>query len=405
MKLLHTSDWHVGKTIRGNSRHSEHREVLSEIVKIAEDEKVDLVLISGDLFETAAPTAESEQLVYETFLRLAKTSPVAVIAGNHDNARRLRAVKPLLSLGQVIMVAEPTKPTDGGVVKLDLPNGETCKVAMLPFISQRGILKTQDLMDSLAYQNAQKYSQKMKILIEAMCHDFDDESVNIFMSHSFVAGGNFGGGERTSHISDEYSISPQSFPSSINYVALGHLHRAQSIPGPTSINYCGSPLQLDFGESEQEKQVNIVELSVGLPAKVKPVILESGLRLKTIQGTLEDVSNYAKESNGQDWLRVKLDEPKMPGLADEVREILGERVLEVRFIEEVTKNKRISTQFKGYSHQELFVEYLKTQNVESSELLKLFSEIYEQVETDRQDEFAINIAKSENLSNLTGGGN
>jgi exonuclease SbcD len=102
MKLLHTSDWHVGKSIRGASRAEEHTAVLAEIAGIAHREGVDLIVVAGDLFDSSTPAPESEEIVYRSLLALAKTgADVAVIAGNHDNARRLRAISPLLRLGNV----------------------------------------------------------------------------------------------------------------------------------------------------------------------------------------------------------------------------------------------------------------------------------------------------------------
>ena len=117
MKLLHTADWHVGRTIRGRSRLDEHVAVLGEIVEIARRERVDLVAVVGDLFETASPPPEAEAVVYRTLLALAETGArVAVVAGNHDNARRLHAVAPVFeSAGAIHLVTEPTRPDDGGL--------------------------------------------------------------------------------------------------------------------------------------------------------------------------------------------------------------------------------------------------------------------------------------------------
>ncbi|MET0577327.1 MAG: exonuclease subunit SbcD, partial [Ilumatobacteraceae bacterium] len=149
MKLLHTSDWHVGKAIRGVSRADEHRHVLAEVAAVAETESVDLVVVAGDLFDTSTPSPESEEIVYQALLALARTgATVAVIAGNHDNARRLRAVAPLLRLGRVELVTEPTRPADGGVLDLVAGDGTAVQVAMLPFVSKRGIVRAADLMDA-----------------------------------------------------------------------------------------------------------------------------------------------------------------------------------------------------------------------------------------------------------------
>ena len=140
--LLHTSDWHVGKAIRGASRADEHRAVLAEIADLAASNEVDVVLVAGDLFDSATPSPESEQIVYEALLALARTgATVAVIAGNHDNARGLRAVAPLLALGNVHLVAEPQRPDDGGVWSITTRDGTPVRIAMLPFVSKRGIVR------------------------------------------------------------------------------------------------------------------------------------------------------------------------------------------------------------------------------------------------------------------------
>src|SRR3954447_19945908 len=110
MKLLHTSDWHVGKQIRGNTRADEHRSVLFEIGEIAEREEVDLILVAGDLFDTSAPSPESEEIVFDALLRFARTgAEVVVIGGNHDNARRLRALSPVFRGCGVYVVGEPAR--------------------------------------------------------------------------------------------------------------------------------------------------------------------------------------------------------------------------------------------------------------------------------------------------------
>ena len=224
MRLLHTSDWHVGKTIRGHSRHNEHVEALDEIVNIADEREVDVVLVAGDLFESAAPNPDSESLVYDTLLRLANNSRhVAVIAGNHDNGRRLTAVAPLLDLANIAMVTEPLAPADGGVRSIDVA-GERLNLAMLPFVSQRGIVRASELMQGAAFQHAQIYAKRMAALIEVLTSGFDPDSVNVVLAHAFVLGGTAGGGERAAHLIDEYAISSQAFPPTASYIALGHLH-------------------------------------------------------------------------------------------------------------------------------------------------------------------------------------
>ena len=227
MRLLHTSDWHVGKNIRGRSRVDEHRAVLDEIARLAAEHTVDLVLVAGDLFETASPSAEAETVVYRALLELADTgAEVAVIAGNHDSGRKLQAVAPVFSAaGRVHVVAQPARPGEGGVLRLQTRGGEDVRLAMLPFVSQRGIVRAKDLMDSQAYERAQAYAERMRLVIDALAAGFEPGTVNVLLARAFVHGGQLGGGERAAHFIDDYALNAQAFPVSAGYVALGHVHR------------------------------------------------------------------------------------------------------------------------------------------------------------------------------------
>src|SRR6476659_6155876 len=147
MRLLHTSDWHVGKTVRGRSRADEHAAALEEIADIADQEAVDLVLVVGDLYDSAAPAPEAEQVVYDALLKLAADGrrPVVIVSGNHDNPRRLDAVAPLLGLAGVHVQTKLAAPAAGGVLRIDV--GETTvQLALVPFPSQRYIVRADDLM-------------------------------------------------------------------------------------------------------------------------------------------------------------------------------------------------------------------------------------------------------------------
>ena len=278
VRVLHTSDWHIGKTIRGLSRADEHRAALAEVAEIARDQQVDVVLVAGDLFETAAPTAESETIAWQALLELAESAGhVVAIAGNHDNPRRLEALRDLARLGNIHIVAEPRRPDDGGVISLTIGD-QLVNIAALPFVSKRGIVRADQLMHDEAYEHAGLYAERVQSILTALDDACDDDALRIVMAHGFVLGGGTGGGERPAHLTDEYAIPAQVFPLGANYVALGHLHKAQKVPGPTAIHYSGSLLQLDFGDSDAKKSVSIVELSPNAPANVTEVPLLSRVR-------------------------------------------------------------------------------------------------------------------------------
>ena len=378
MKLLHTSDWHVGKAIRGNSRAAEHRAVLAEIAGVAAEHEVDVVVVAGDLFETAAPSPESEEIVYRALLALAATGAVvAVIAGNHDNARRLAAVAPLLELGRVQLVTTPTRPAEGGVRTITRPSGEVLRLAMLPFVSQRGIVRATELMATAAFEQAQAYADRMRQLIEAMTAGAPADTVTVLAAHTFVLGAQAGGGERLAHLTEAYGVPGVAFPPTAAYVALGHLHRPQKLAGATAIHYCGSPLQLDFGEEDQAKQVNVVEVSPGLPAKVTPVGLTAGRPLRTLAGTVDQLRDLARKVDADAWLRVRVREPSRAGLADEVRDLLGPGVVDVAIDSPAEQRRRAERRAEARSPQEQFAAYLAREDVEDLRIEAMFAELYD----------------------------
>jgi exonuclease SbcD len=385
VKLLHTSDWHVGKAIRGQSRADEHRAVLGEIASIAAAEAVDVVVVVGDLFETAAPAPDAEEIVYRALLELAATgAEVVVVAGNHDNPRRLAAVAPLLDLGRVHLLAEPARPDDGGVLALTSAAGEPMRIARLPFVSQRSIVKAEELLERGIDERSVLYADRVARVVAALAEGFAADAVNVLAAHLFVQGGVLGGGERSGHTIFDYAVPSSAFPASAHYVALGHLHRAQALPGAVPIRYCGSPLQLDFGEEADRKSVTIVDAEPGAPARVREVPLAQGRNLRTIEGTLDELEARAG-STGEDWLRVRVQALAEPGLADRVREWFPYAVdLQLVRPDGATDDSPAGgdggASRLGGSPVELFATYLGEQGFEPDALVALFAELLADVE-------------------------
>jgi len=373
MRFLHTSDWHVGRKIRGRSRAGEHRSVLAEIVGIARDRRVDATLVAGDLFDISSPSPEDESIVYRALLDLAEVGPVIVVAGNHDNAARLEAVKPLLDLGRITVVARPTQPGDGGVTMLDSLG---LKVALLPFVSQRGIVKATQIMNLDPDQHAQSYEERLRRIIDSLTADMGLDTVNIVAGHLTVYGAESGGGEREAHIFG-YAIPPQAFPGSLSYVALGHLHRQQRIPASAPIWYSGSPMQLDFGEVGDRKGVLVVEVEAGQPASVEPIFLESGTRLVQLSGTLEQVISMASEVEGA-YVKILLDEKTRAGLNDEVRASIPGAVDVIIVRPEDGRPRERATRV-GRSPVELLETYLSSKGVDDPAVVELFRDLEQEV--------------------------
>jgi DNA repair protein SbcD/Mre11 len=394
MRILHTSDWHVGRTVRGRSRADEHRAVLTEIAGLAHDRDVDLILVAGDQFDTGAPSAESERIVYRALLDLADTGAhVVVLAGNHDNPRRWAAVRPLLELGNVHLAEAVARPDRGGVLDLTTRDGEVARVALVPFLSQRGIVTSDHLMADRrgAAEHAGTYAERLARIVAALTADFSTDTVNLVVGHLTVAGSggpSLGGGERQAHTIFDYVVPPQAFPPSAHYVALGHLHLPHKVPGPAPIWYSGSPLHLDFGEADRgAKAVLVVDVTPTTPARVEQVPLSAGRRLRTLRGSLDQVL-AARDEVGDDLLRVVLDEPPRPGLAEEVRATLPDAVdvaVAPREDEEGgDPAPELDIDALRASPAALFTEYLDELGTDDPRLTRMFQRLLEEAqEADR----------------------
>jgi exonuclease SbcD len=330
MRFLHTGDWHVGKPLKGRSRHEEHAGVLEEMLGIARRERVDAVLIGGDAFDQPAPAPECERLVWEMLARCcAEGIAVVLIGGNHEQPRKLLALQALLDPLRVFVRPEPVGPPQGGVIELPSRDGtQVAQVAVLPFPPETKIAQASNLFDPTE-QWYQAYAERVARMLELLADAFRPDRVNILLAHLMVSGGLVGGGERPAHLLDVYGVAPQRLPAGAQYIGLNHLHRPQRVPAAAWCEYSGSPLQLDFGEREQEKRVVLVDARPGRPAEVRSVPLTAGRRLLDVRGTLADLRRRAPELRGA-WLRVVVDvEAPTPGLAAAVKDLLPD-ALEIR---------------------------------------------------------------------------
>jgi exonuclease SbcD len=364
VKILHTADWHVGRTIRGQSREDEHRAVLSEIAALAAGENVDLILVTGDIFDASTPSPSAEEIVYRALLALAEVGPVVIVAGNHDNPSRLRAVAPLLKLGRVRVGAGVER---AGVLEFaDL----STRVVMVPFISKKGIVRAEQILSLDSTELRGEYSERVQQIIAKLCAGMAADAVNILAGHLMVHGGQTGGGERAVHLF-EYAIPTASFPSHFQYIALGHLHRPQRVAAPMPLWYSGSPLQLDFGEGEDRKAVLLVTAEPGLPAQVETRYLESGRRLRTLRGKLDQIRDLEV---GDAFLRIDLDEPLRVGLLDEVRELFPNAV-DIRLLSSTRTGGGTAPARIGRPPSELFADYLTGRGIDDDRLSALFAEL------------------------------
>ncbi len=385
MRLLHTADWHVGRTMRGRSRTAEFEAVLAELIEIARDQEVEALLVCGDIWDKATPSPESDRLVYEALRECVGHGIQAVLlAGNHDNPRKLEALGLLSDLLGIQTQHEVLRPNAGGILTIE-GREHVARIAAVPFITEGRYVGAAEVM-GLQEDWFGAYADGVAGILRAICDGFGDErTVNILATHIFVDGSRVArldGSERLLHIGQTYGINAPQLPTTPQYIALGHVHEPQEIlaaPVPTA--YSGSLLQLDFGERGQQKVVRIIDAVPGQPVTHTTVPLTKGRSLAELRGSLDEVLAQHEEA-GDAHLRVRLDvERPEPGLAERVRDELPNAV-GVQLDYERPEDEDAVEALGQLSATELFTRYYVTQHGAEPvpELIALFEELLNEVD-------------------------
>ena len=380
MRFLHTGDWHLGRTIRGRSRHAEFEAVLAELIDVARHEQVEAMLVCGDIFDSSAPSPESERLLNDALRECVGLGiQVVLLAGNHDNPRRLEALGRLSDLLGVFVQSSVRAPEEGGVITLHGAE-HVARIATVPWIREGNIIDAAALFESQHDARIQTYADQAGGVLRALCRDFTPETVNILAAHVFIDGAQLAaldGSERLLHVGQAYGVNPAALPSTPQYLALGHIHQPQELHGaPTPAAYSGSLLQLDFGERGQQKVVRIIDATPGRPIQQHPVALTRGRPLLEVRGTLPEVARAAETAPGA-HLRVVLDVDRPePGMAQRVRDLLPGAV-DVRLQYERLAEDLEEPVLGRLAPADLFARYYRSQHgVEPApELMALFGEL------------------------------
>ncbi len=359
MRLIHTSDWHLGRKLKGVDRTPEIALALEEILKYAKDFEVDAVLVAGDIFDVPNPTTEAERVAYDFFYKLNQLSiPSVAIAGNHDSATKIDSLAHLLSLAGVRALGRPRIAEEGGVVAIDTANGKLC-VGAMPFASERRMLAAEDIwnLDALAQRN--DYKTTVTYVLQNLAQAFKNDAVNVMIAHMTIDGAKFTGSEAAYYSGDVYSFSGQAIPSECQYVGLGHIHRPQQIPNAAPTYYSGSLIQVDFGEVGEEKGFNVIEVETGRPAKVQFQPLTCQKPLKRVECHLDRLDEHLEAHRdyvGYLKFAIAVDTPQI-GLADRVRKVCPQAVMvEPKLImNELTK----TSEAKDYDRFDPVAEFQK----------------------------------------------
>lgn len=312
MRILHTADWHFGRTLEGRSRLVEQAAFVDELVQLADEEQVDVILLAGDVYDSVNPPAAAEQLFYEATARLARKGQrsMIIIAGNHDHPGRLAASAPLVHELGVTLIGQPSvQPITIQCAKTD----EEAIIAGLPYLSEARLGELLTISHD-EQEIRHVYSAKVGQLLAYQAKHFRPTAINIILSHLYVLGGIETDVERPIQVGGAYTVDPNVFACqgatiAPQYTALGHLHRAQAVHGPGVIRYSGSPLGYSFSEAGQVKSVTLFELMPGKQAQLQQHALSSGKQLikwEAHEG-LEEVWHWIESGKDeQAWLDIRL---------------------------------------------------------------------------------------------------
>lgn len=402
MRILHTADWHLGKNLEGNSRMDEQEEFLEDFVKIVQENNVDLIIIAGDIYDTSNPPARAEKMFYDTLKKLSKDGErlTLVIAGNHDNPERLVAAGPLAMEHGIIMVGTPKTIIQSGdygkhkvlnsgegFIEIEI-NNEKAVILTVAYPSEKRLNEVlYGEMDS-DEEKVKSYGDRIRSLFNSLKENYREDTINLIVSHLFVMKSEESGSERSIQLGGSYIVDGSCFPDEAQYIALGHVHKPQIVPGTEKrARYSGSPLHYNKKEINFTKKCFIVDVKAGEESKISEVDFKVYKPIEIWRcKSIEEAINKCEENKDRNcwvYLEVATDryirEDEIKQMKDIKSDIL-EIIPKLNGIEENDDEINISEK----SFQDIFKEfYRKERGVEADdEVIELLLSIVEGGEED-----------------------
>ncbi|MFV8781892.1 exonuclease SbcCD subunit D C-terminal domain-containing protein [Microbulbifer sp. SA54] len=381
MKILHTSDWHIGRTLYGRKRYEEFEGFLIWLAETIQKNSIDVLVVAGDVFDTSAPSNRAQELYYRFLCRVAASScrHVVVVAGNHDSPSFLNAPRELLKALDVHVVGSmSTSPEDDVLVLCDEQDAPELIVCAVPYLRDRDIRvaeagesvedKERKLMDGIRTHYA-----AVATLAEQKREELGVDIPIVATGHLFTAGGQTidGDGVRDLYVGSLAHVTAGIFPASFDYVALGHLHVPQKVNGSETIRYSGSPLPMGFGEAKQQKSVCQVVFDQAQghskTESVQLIDVPVFQKLERIKGDWDGISRRILDLSIMDspngsgvWLEVIYEGEEVIGdLRERLESAISDTQVEILRI----KNNRVIDRVLGRIHEEETLDDLNVNDV------------------------------------------
>ena len=404
MKLIHTSDWHIGRSLYGRKRYEEHEAFLVWLADLIEEEKVEALLVAGDVFDNSTPSNRAQELYYRFLCRVANSAcrHVVITAGNHDSPSFLNAPREVLRFLNVYVVGSMCRSPEDEVLVLSDPNGEPeLIVCAVPYLRDRDMRQaeageSQEDKERKLVEGIRQHYRQVVTAAEQIRTQLSRPVPMVAMGHLFTAGGQTveGDGVRDLYIGSLAYVGADVFPPNIDYLSLGHLHLSQKVGGMDTQRYCGSPLPMGFGEATRAKSVCQVVFT-GTQPVVSHIPVPVFQALEKICGDWEDITarlNELRLSGSRAWLEVIY---KGDAIIGDLRERLDEaingtdleilRVKNNRVLEQAMSSMAMEETLDDLKHNEVFWRCLEAHDVpevQREELLLAYREVVASLEED-----------------------
>jgi len=304
MKIIHTSDWHLGRTIYGRGCHNEFQAFLQWLIIEIEQQKADCLLIAGDIFDNTTPSNTTQSNYYSFLHEISATCcrHIVIIGGNHDSPSLLNAPRELLKHLNINVIGSITDRPEDEIIVLCAPDGsEELMVCAVPYLRDRDIRKAEagETVEDKAGKLITGIAKHYQLVIDAALRKRKECGWDIpivAMGHLFTSGGKIldNNEVRELYVGSLAHLHASHFPKEIDYLALGHLHIAQCVNDNERIRYCGSPLQFSFGKNNRDKSITAVNITETISIETIPV--PPFLRLQTISGNRQEIMKALEDT-------------------------------------------------------------------------------------------------------------
>ncbi len=367
MRIIHTSDWHLGQNFYGKSRAPEHQQFLSWLLIQVQQHDVDGVIVAGDIFDTGTPPSYAREMYFDFITKMHQLNcPLIVLAGNHDSVAMLGESKQLLaSLSTRVIPSakaivgdetEATKIADEQVFYLESQAGEAIAViCAIPFIRPRDILTSQ------AGQSATDKNQSLQQAIKDHYHQLYQRAKKLSLAKAdktlpIIATGHLTtvGVTLSESVRDIYIGTLEAFPANAfpeaDYIALGHIHRSQKVAKTEHIRYCGSPIPLSFDEAQQPKRILMVDFNQAKLDKVTDITVPTFQPILMIKTTLNDLTDKVTEQveqidrlteNQKIWLDIEIESSDyLQDLQQRIEQLISDLPVEILLVRRSKKSRQ-----------------------------------------------------------------